>query len=122
MKKFLAITSVIVLAIVLATMLMACTPSLDSLSKKYDKEGYTVVELGADDADTDLDVKYVFEASKGLTEHVMVVCFANGDDAKKYYEEAKEGIEKMGSLGESMDVKKSGNAVAFGTKEAVAIF
>lgn len=122
MKKFLAITSVIVLAIVLATMLMACTPSLDSLSKKYDKEGYTVVELGADDADTDLDVKYVFEASKGLTEHVMVICFTNGDDAKKYYEEAKEGIEKMGSLGESMGVKKSGNAVAFGTKEAVAIF
>lgn len=121
MKKFLAITSVIVLAIVLATMLMACTPSLDSLSKKYDKEGYTVVELGADDADTDAEVKYVFNATKGL-ENVTVVCFANGDDAKKYYEEAKEGIEKLGSVGEAMDVKKSGNAVAVGTKEAVAIF
>lgn len=122
MKKFLAITSVIVLAIVLATMLMACTPSLDSLSKKYDKEGYTVVELGADDADTDLDVKYVFEASKGLTEHVMVVCFTNGDDAKEYYEEMKKIVDEAGSFGEAMDVKKSGNAVAFGTKEAVAIF
>lgn len=121
MKKFLAITSVVVLAIVLATMLMACTPSVDSLTKKYEKEGYTVVELSADDADTDAEVKYVFNATKGL-ETVTVVCFANGDDAKKYYEEAKEGIEKLGSVGEAMDVKKSGNAVAAGTKDAVAIF
>ena len=80
------------------------------------------MELGADDADTDLDVKYVFEASKGLTEHVMVVCFTNGDDAKEYYEEMKKIVDEAGSFGEAMDVKKSGNAVAFGTKEAVAIF
>ena len=121
MKKFLAITSVIVLAIVLATMLMACSPSVDSLKKKYEDKGYTVLDLSADDADTEAEVKYVFGANKGI-ETVTVVCFANGDDAKKYYEEAKEGIEKLGSVGEAMDVKKSGNAVAVGTKEAVAIF
>lgn len=45
MKKFLAITSVIVLAIVLATMLMACSPSVDSLKKKYEDKGYTVLDM-----------------------------------------------------------------------------
>ena len=121
MKKFITVAAMVILAVVLATMLMACTPSADSLKKKYEDKGYTVLDLSADDADTEAEVKYVFGANKGI-ETVTVVCFANGDDAKKYYEEAKEGIEKLGSLGESMDVKKSGNAVAVGTKEAVAIF
>lgn len=122
MKKFVAITAVVVLAVVLATMLMACTPSEDSLRKKYEKEGYTVASIGADEADTDAEIKYAFIATKNIVETVTVICFANSDDAKKYYDEAKATIEKLGSIGNAMEAKKSGNAVAVGTAEAVKIF
>lgn len=128
MKKFLAITSVIVLAIVLATMLMACTPSADSVVKKYEDKGYevkliddeTALEAAALIAGGDLEYQIIAANEDG--EAVTIYCFKNSDDAKKFYEDGKESLEEGGSYAEAMDIKKSGNAVAAGTKEAVKIF
>lgn len=115
MKKFVAITSVVVLAIVLATMLMACTPSEESLSEKYSEAGYLVVSGGADDIpgfdEEEASIKYVLVATKVL-KNVVIVCFNNSDDAKAYYEEIKD----------SENAKKKGNAVAVGDKESLELF
>lgn len=128
MKKFVAITSVVVLAIVLATMLMACTPSEESLTKKYEEEGYTVTSVNSDKAQEYLDkyleedseevpVKYVLVVTDGVfginvVPVCVVICFKNSDDAKAAYE----GNE------DSDTVKKKGNAIAFGTAKALELF
>lgn len=114
MKKFITITSIVVLAVVLATMLMACTPSEESLTKKYKEEGYLVVSGGADDIPgydaKEADIKYVLIATKVL-KNVVIVCFGNSEDAKACYEEIK-----------GDNVKKKGNAIAIGDEESLKLF
>lgn len=128
MKKFITITSIVVLAVVLATMLMACTPSEDSLKKKYEEADYTVTSVNSDEAQKYLDeylgedseeipVKYVLVVTDGIAginvvPVCVVICFKNSDDAKAAYE----GNE------DSANVKKKGNAVAFGTEKALELF
>ena len=114
MKKFITVTSIVVLAIVLATMLMACTPSEDSLKKKYEEEGYIVVSGAADDIPgydaEDAEIKYVLVATK-VVKNVVIVCFGNSDDAKACYDEIK-----------GDGVKKKGNAIAIGDEESLELF
>lgn len=123
MKKFITVTSIIVLAVVLATMLMACTPSEESLKKKYENEGYAVGSINFDDIleligveVEENTVKYAMKATKvGTT--VNIVCFGNSDTAKEVYE----SVEKI--FGEKC--KKKGNAIAFGllaSEEALNLF
>ncbi len=128
MKKFITVTSIVVLAIVLATMLMACTPSEESLKKKYEEADYTVTSVNSDEAQKYLDdylgedseeipVKYVLVVTDGIAginvvPVCVVICFKNSDDAKAAYE----GNE------DSANVKKKGNAVAFGTEKALELF
>ena len=135
MKKFLAITSVIVLAIVLATMLMACSPSVDSLKKKYEDKGYEVKVIEGEDLEDIAgaseygELEYMLRAENEDGDYVSIVCFKNSEDAKKAYDEAKKQLDEMKEeFGDELpdefdvDIKKSGNAVASGTKAAVAIF
>ncbi len=118
MKKFITITSIVVLAVVLATMLMACTPSEESLKKKFDENGYAAVSvsastLGIDEEET--PIEYIFLAgtvSLSGIDGVYVVCFTNSDDAKAFYDKIKE----------SENAKKKGNAVAYGSEEALKLF
>ncbi len=114
MKKFITVTSIVVLAIVLATMLMACTPSEESLTKKYEEADYVVVSGAADDIPgydaEDADIKYVLVATK-LVSNVIIVCFGNSEDAKACYEEIK-----------GDGVKKKGNAIAIGDEDALELF
>lgn len=114
MKKFITVTSIVVLAIVLATMLMACTPSEESLTKKYEEAGYIVISGGADDIPgydaKDADIKYVLVATKVL-KNAIIVCFGNSEDAKACYEEIK-----------GDGVKKKGNAIAIGDEESLELF
>lgn len=123
MKKFVTITSIVVLAVVLATMLMACTPSEESLTKKYEKNDYVVASLNFDDILELLNIeveetaiKYALKARKGVV-IVNVVCFSDSDTAKEVYEVA----EKL--FGDKC--KKKGNAIAFGLladEEALSLF
>ncbi len=119
MKKFITITSIVVLAVVLATMLMACTPSEESLKKKFSENGYAATSvsastLGIDEDETPIEYMFLagtFSLKEGL-DGVYVVCFTNSDDAKAYYDKIKE----------SENAKKKGNAVAYGSEDALKLF
>ena len=135
MKKFITVAAMVILAVVLATMLMACTPSADSLKKKYEDKGYEVKVFEGEDLD-DIggaseygELEYMLRAENEDGDYVSIVCFKNSEDAKKAYDEAKKELDEMkeefgDELPEEfdMEIKKSGNAVASGTKAAVAIF
>lgn len=135
MKKFITVAAMVILAVVLATMLMACTPSADSLKKKYEDKGYEVTVFEGEDLE-DIggaseygELEYMLRAENEDGDSVSIVCFKNSEDAKKAYDEAKKQLDEMKEeFGDElpdefdMDIKKSGNAVASGTKAAVAIF
>ena len=135
MKKFITVAAMVILAVVLATMLMACTPSADSLKKKYEDKGYEVKVFEGEDLD-DIggaseygELEYMLRAENEDGDYVSIVCFKNSEDAKKAYDEAKKELDEMKEeFGDElpdefdMEIKKSGNAVASGTKAAVAIF
>ncbi len=118
MKKFITVTSIIVLAVVLATMLMACTPSEESLKKKFAENGYAAASVSASALGIDEDetpIEYMFLAgsvSLSGIDGVYVVCFTNSDDAKAFYDKIKE----------SENAKKKGNAVAYGSEDALKLF
>ena len=113
MKKFITITSIVVLAVVLATMLMACTPSEESLTKKYKDAGYGVASGNVKDLEgiinseiDDAAVKYVLVVTKLMVPVAGVVCFTDSAEAKALYEELEPTLKDL--------VKKKGNAVAVG--------
>ena len=135
MKKFITVAAMVILAVVLATMLMACTPSADSLKKKYEDKGYEVKVIEGEDLEDIAgaseygELEYMLRAENEDGDYVSIVCFKNSEDAKKAYDEAKKDLDEMKEeFGDElpdefdMDIKKSGNAVASGTKAAVAIF
>lgn len=136
MKKFITVAAMVILAVVLATMLMACTPSADSLKKKYEDKGYKVEVLEGKDLDDIMggaseygELEYMLRAENEDGDYVSIVCFKNSEDAKKAYDEAKKQLDEMKEeFGDElpdefdMDIKKRGNAFASGTKAAVAIF
>lgn len=132
MKKFITVAAMVILAVVLATMLMACTPSADSLKKKYEDKGYEVEVIEGEELEEmgnpagEGDLEYYITAKHEDGDYVMIACFVNSDDAKDAYDLIKEELDKMkeelGDEFNDMDVKKSGNTLAYGTKAAVAIF
>lgn len=106
----------------------ACTPKLDKLKEKFKAEGYAVTDLSADDFDIeDAKIEYAFTAIKGGEglniisggQMISVICFGSSEDAKTYYEKAKEAAEESHI---KMTVKKKGNAIASGTEEAMKLF
>ena len=120
MKKFLAVTTLLVCAVVLCS----CTPDCESLKKKYENNGYTVVYEEYDEEDSELE--YFFYASKDWME-VTVECYKNGDDAKKRYDEINAQIEESNKLIDELNgskrnkVIKQGNAIIYGNEDAVDI-
>lgn len=115
MKKFVLVTSIVVLAVVMATMFMACTPSEESLKEKLEKEDYLVISGNAKDfgVEEGATVKYVLVATK-LTKNVMVICFEKSEDAKEFYD-------KLVGDNKYESVKKKGNAIAFGDEESLKL-
>lgn len=111
MKKTIALVLVLLLAL---TALVACTPSEESLRKKYEDAGYTCISYSASQADAEEgDVNFVFAASKGLlSEHVIVICFKDSKTAGAYITDAK--LEK----GEYV---QKGAVVAFGSEAALKV-
>lgn len=119
MKKFVLVTSIVVLAVVMATVFMACTPSVESLEKKY--EDLATISLKASDLGLEeADVEYIFAAGSLLQgKGIIVVAFKNGDAAKAYKEDFKDT--SYGKLF-AENMKTKGNAVAFGDEESIKKF
>ncbi len=127
MKKKIAVVAVALCLVIALVALCACTPKLDKLKEKYKAEGYAVTDLSADGFDIkDAKIEYAFTAIKGGEglniisggQMISVVCFGSSEDAKTYYEKAKEAA-KESSV--KVTVKKKGNAIASGTEEAMKL-
>ena len=106
-KKVFLSVAVVLLVVMVAAMLVACTPSVSSVDKKYKKAEY---EGGAVTIDGHSAANY----TKGLN-NVTIIWFDSEDDAKEYAEVQTK------ILGEKR-VSRKGKAVATGTTDAVAIF
>lgn len=128
MKKKIAVVAVALCLVIALVALCACTPKLDKLKEKFKAEGYAVTDLSADDFDIeDAKIEYAFTAIKGGEglniisggQMISVICFGSSEDAKTYYEKAKEAAEESHIKG---TVKKKGNAIASGTEEAMKLF
>lgn len=103
------------------------TLTFESLKKKYQDKGYTITTVSESDLDIDKEVEYVFAAANmnvtdNDVETVIIICFVNSDDAQEYYNETVKMLEEETDSEQIMLIKKKGNAVAHGTKDAVAIF
>lgn len=142
-KKFALIGSIVVLALVCVLAFAACTPSVDSLTKKYDGEGYTVASVSKDkfneylsaipvDEDIQIeegDIDYIFTASKGVAglDSVIVIAFTDSSLVKDIQESYDKMMEDLGDDGS--DIAESivklvvkGNAVAIGRGNAIDLF
>lgn len=128
MKKKIAVVAVALCLVIALVALCACTPKLDKLKEKYKAEGYAVTDLSADGFDIkDAKIEYAFTAIKGGEglniisggQMISVVCFGSSEDAKTYYEKAKEAAKESFV---KVTVKKKGNAIASGTEEAMKLF
>lgn len=128
MKKKIAVVAVALCLVIALVALCACTPKLDKLKEKFKAEGYAVTDLSADGFDIkDAKIEYAFTAIKGGEglniisggQMINVVCFGSSEDAKTYYEKAKEAAKESHI---KVTVKKKGNAIASGTEEAMKLF
>lgn len=142
-KKFALIGSIVVLALVCVLAFAACTPSVDSLTKKYEGEGYTVesvskdkfneyisdMPVGEDIQIEEGDIDYIFTASKGLPglDYVIVIAFTDSSLVKDIQESYDKMMEDLGDDGS--DIAESivklvvkGNAVAIGRGNAIDLF
>lgn len=108
-KKVFLSVAVVLLVVMVAAMLVACTPSQKSVIKKFEDKGYTVV--GGEES----KVINCTKVSLSDPQNVTITWFDNEDDAKEAYDAALK-------LGTKETVKRKGNAVAVGTKDAVALF
>ena len=142
-KKFALIGSIVVLALVCVLAFAACTPSVDSLTKKYEGEGYTVASVSKDEFNeyiSDMpvgediqieegDIDYIFTASKGLPglDYVIVIAFTDSSLVKDIQESYDKMMEDLGD--DRSDIAESivklvvkGNAVAIGRGNAIDLF
>lgn len=142
-KKFALIGSIVVLALVCVLAFAACTPSVDSLTKKYEGEDYTVASVSKDkfneylsaipvDEDFQIeegDIDYIFTASKGVAglDSVIVIAFTDSSLVKDIQESYDKMMEDLGDDGS--DIAESivklvvkGNAVAIGRGNAIDLF
>ena len=108
-KKVVLSVAVVLLVVMVAVMCVACTPTQKSVMKKFEDKGYTVV--GKEDSKVINCTKISLSDPQSIT----ITWFDNEDDAKEAYDLALEA-------GSKETVKRKGNAVAVGTKDAIKLF
>ncbi len=127
MKKQIAIVStILVIALIGVFAFAACTPSLESLQEKYKEEKYLAASLpvqgiidsmleDAEDVEVDeATVEYAFMATNVVkAETIIVVSITDKDVRSEIIDSLKEA---------EVAYKTKGNAIAVGTKGALALF
>ncbi len=106
-KKVFLSVAIVVLAVMLVSVFVACTPSQEKVDEKFKEEGYVGVATSLGDYKGSIYTK--------ITETITVFWFENSDDAKAAYEDLKSDDSKK-------NLCKKGNAIAFGTEGAIEIF
>ncbi len=124
-KNIIKITALVLLAVMLCAMLVACGgPNKDPEKAKEALEdaGYTVVfndggligdHLLPDGAEATLT------AIKGDDEYIAIVYYEDAEAANDAWEDAKEDAEELKEEYEDIVYKKSGKIIYIGTKQAV---
>lgn len=109
-KKVMAIVAVIALVAILGICLVAC--NADSVEKKLEKEGYTILYKKTDVSDS---VEWSVSAVKG-SDSVIVTKYKNSDDAKKAESDANTTVLGVKAF---ESVKRVGNVLYTGTEQGV---
>lgn len=113
-KKIILSVAIVVLAVMLVSVFVACTPSVDKVDEKFKEEKYLGGAIEVEDGIAGMTGAAAY--TKLLEgEAITIWWFENGDDAKAAYEDLKNDDSKD-------NVYKKGNAIAFGTEGAIDIF
>ena len=101
-KKVVLSVAVVLLVVMVAVMLVACTPSQKSIIKKFEDNGYAVI--GGEDSKMITCTK--------ITESIIITWYDNEDDAKKIVD----------TFNSKKFIARKGCAVAVGTEGAIKLF
>lgn len=104
-KKVVLSVAVVLLVVMVAVMLVACTPSQKSIIKKFEDNGYAVI--GGEDSKMITCTK--------ITESIIITWYDNEDDAKKV-------VDTFNSENGKKFIARKGCAVAVGTEGAIKLF
>lgn len=113
-KKIVLSVAVVLLVVMIATICVACTPSVDSVKKKFENKDYEVTT-------TEKSLVAVKKGEGGGLNTVLgakkitIVWYDDEESAQKAYDAA------VALLGEKC-AKKKGTAVASGDEDSVKIF
>ncbi|MBD5100484.1 MAG: hypothetical protein HDT29_04345 [Clostridiales bacterium] len=114
-KKIILSVALVLLVVMIATLCVACTPSVDSVANKYDKKGYDVTKtektVSAAKAGDEGGLIGAIVNSKAVT----ITWYDTEEDAQKAYDTA---VALFGEKG----AKKKGTAVAVGDEDSLKIF
>lgn len=110
-KKVFLSVAVVLLVVMVAAMLVACTPSQKSVIKKFEGKDYKLIAGSEDSKVVNLTKVESLTSAKTIT----ITWYDNEDDAKEAYDAALK-------LGSKETVKRKGNAVAVGDKDSIKIF
>ena len=112
-KKVVLSVAVVVLLVMVTAMCVACTPNIDNVEKKFNNKDYKTVLK----TEKSLSLAKMTNALIPTPESAIIIAwYDNTDDAKKAYDDAI----KAGGTKET--VKRKGNAVATGDKDAIKLF
>ena len=113
-KKVFLSVAIVVLAVMLVSVFVACTPSVDKVDEKFKEEKYLGGAVESEDAIAGMTGAAVY--TKVLEgEMITIWWFESSDDAKAAYEDAK-------SDGSKKNLCKRGKPIAFGTEGAIDLF
>ena len=111
-KKVVLSVAVVLLVVMVAAICVACTPSMDSVEKKFQNKGYKTF---AQTDNTLTMTKFTDAIIPTPESSITIVWYENEDKAKEAYEAKLK-------VGSEDTVKRKGNAVATGDKDAIKIF
>lgn len=113
-KKIILSVAIIVLAVMLVSVFVACTPSVDKVDEKFKEEKYRGGAIEVEDGIAGMTGAAAY--TKILEgEAITIWWFENDDDAKEAYEKLKSDDSKD-------NLCKRGKAIAFGSEGAIEIF
>ncbi len=113
-KKIVLSVAVVLLVVMVAAICVACTPSIDSVEKKFNKNDYKTVTK----TENSLSLTKFSDSLIPVPESIIaIVWYENEEKAKEAYDIA---IKLPGASEKT--VKRKGNAVATGDEAALKLF
>lgn len=103
-KKIILSVALVLLIVMIATIFAACTPSVDSVAKKFENKDYKVTKT-----------EKVIVATKLLEGKAIEITWYDSEEDAKKIEEAFKGDDNK-------TIKRKGAAVAIGDADSIKLF